>query len=466
MAYNPRYNRQELIEGWNQEQLSRSRVAIIGSGNTACSTASALAALGIGNIELYDSQKQGATKDSWLGWSSPQGGPRVKSIESKLLEMNPGLKVKGMSMNLTGPMISILGAPSILIDASNNPKSREAVRNYASAKNVPFFLIHAGESGGIISTQDNYDLSGASQNPLVSSILGGMLTEEIRKKLMPFPTDRKIVTRLDYSLSNDRRFGIDEPRGVYLPNLKGKKALMIGAGALGNFVGLGLALTGIENLDILDYDEVDTTNLNRQVLFYDAVGKEKATALAARLREISPNINVRGLVDRLGENSDTYFHENRPDIILDCVDSFAVRAYINYFAVKYEVPLVSGGTNPTSGQVSVYVPGKTACLDCKLGVDTALGKELTAAACRYAPDPSVIMTNQIVGGMMVGEAEKVLDHSLGDPVYRILKYDSQAPSRGGLIGIGDPCTCTRQDMQIWLGSVKGKYAATQVEVKK
>jgi len=236
--------------------------------------------------------------------------------------------------------------------------------------------------------------------------------------------------------------------------LKDKKILIVGAGALGNFAALGSALEGIGSIDILDFDEVESTNLNRQILFYDSVGKKKASALAEKVSEIVSGINVRSIVERLDENS-KYFEENRPDAILDCVDSFAVRAIVNYFAVRNNIPLISGGTNPKSGQVSVYVPNRSSCLDCKMGVEKALAEHRQAASCRYAPDPSVIMTNQIVGNMMVGETVKVLN-PVGNPIKRILKYDSTVPVRGGLIGSDQSCECVKPDVEEWLKEVDKK----------
>ena len=199
-------------------------------------------------------------------------------------------------------------------------------------------------------------------------------------------------------------------------------------------------------------------------MFYDSVGKKKATALTERLREINPNIKIRGIDGKLDENS-TYFEENHPDVILDCVDSFATRAIINYHAVHNGIPLVSGGTNSSSGQVVVYEPGKSACLECKLQVESALGMALNGSKCKDTPDPSVIMTNQIVGGMMVGEALKVLDKGYGAPVSRILKYDSTVPPRGGLVGSGEACDCSMGDVDEWIQGVKDRFSFPKEEAK-
>lgn len=95
-------------------------------------------------------------------------------------------------------------------------------------------------------------------------------------------------------------------------------------------------------------------------------------------------------------------------------------------------------------------------MDCKLGVETALAEQRKSSSCRYSPDPSVIMTNQIVGNMMIGEAIKVLDSNYGEPIRRILKYDSTVPVRGGLVGSDEYCNCTKPEVKEWLKQVDKK----------
>ena len=91
-----------------------------------------------------------------------------------------------------------------------------------------------------------------------------------------------------------------------------------------------------------------------------------------------------------------------------------------------------------------------------MGVETALAEQRKASSCRYAPDPSVVMTNQIVGNMMIGEAIKVLDEGYGEPVRKILKYDSTVPVRGGLVGSDESCKCSKPDVKEWLSQVDKK----------
>ena len=465
MVVNDRYNRQELINGWNQDKLNSSRVVVFGSGHLANYTLASLTALGIGNIEIYDSGKVDSNKEFLLS-KAVMGQYKANALELMLKQINPSLRVRGIITPISTPLLSLIGKPDAIIDTTNSSQSKNSLLKYAQSKGIRFISASSdrdkAEMYFIDSTTGQKDAplvgyDGNVQGVSVSGIMGGIITEELRKAIMPFDDSDKPVGKIAYSLGASRRFS-SEKEELTRKNLQDNKILVVGAGALGNFAVLGAALEGIGNIDVLDFDDIESTNLNRQILFYDSVGKMKATVLSERVMEIVPGANIKSLVERLDEKSN-YFDKNKPFAILDCVDSFAVRAIINYFAVKNGIPLISGGTDPRSGQVVVYEPGKSECLDCKLGVETALAEQRRSSSCRYAPDPSVIMTNQIVANMMVGETLKVLDKGYGEPVRRILKYDSKVPVRGGLVGSSSVCDCSKPDIKEWLAQVDSKAKA-------
>ncbi|MEK6974613.1 MAG: ThiF family adenylyltransferase [Nanoarchaeota archaeon] len=462
MTVSDRYNRQELISGWNQDKLNASRAVVIGSGNLANYTLVSLAALGIGNIEVYDNSKVNSDGE-FLLFQAREGEPKAKALETILKQINPVSRIMGISTPMSAPLLAMIGKPEIIVDTTNYSKSKSDILKYAKSRGVRVISASADRDRAEMyficpdTKQENISLDsyeGKGQGVVTSGIMGGIITEELRKAIMPFSTSEQPVKKIAYSLISPRRFSSEDGKLERI-GLRDKKVLVVGAGALGNFAVLAAALEGIGNIDVLDFDDVESTNLNRQILFYDAVGKMKATALAERVKEIVPRVSIRGLVEKLDENT-RYFQENHPDAILDCVDSFAVRAIINYFAVRNGIPLISGGTDPRSGQVVVYQPGQSACLDCRLGVETALAEQRKASSCRYAPDPSVVMTNQIVGNMMIGEAIKVLDEGYGEPVRKILKYDSTVPVRGGLVGSDESCKCSKPDVKEWLSQVDKK----------
>lgn len=460
---NIRYDRQERIKNWKQEKLTDARVAIIGTGHLAQFTSASLAALGIGNIKIYDDGK--SYEKGFLIGSERED--RAQKLERKLHEMNPAIQVKGEKLRGDNLADSLGKEYDVVLDLTNSPELKERVLAYALTHGKAVVSASSGKTGGeihIVNQREDYSRARVAQyakqqqGAFPSEILGGMISEEVRKLLMPLIEGEKAVRKLVYNATAERRFNAEgDFEAQPYEDLSQKRVLIVGAGALGNFVALGAALEGIGKIDILDFDEVEAHNLNRQIMFYDAVGRKKSEALAEKIKEIAPRAEIRGLVGKLDEKT-TYFAENEPDLILDCVDSFATRAITNYFAVRHGIPLVSGGTNSQSGQVVVYEPGMSACLDCKLGVEQALGIALQGNKCTNTPDPSVIMTNEIVGGMMVGEALKVLDRGYGSPVDRILKYDSTVSARGGLVSSSDPCECEKGEIGEWMQGVKDRFS--------
>lgn len=462
MTKDIRYDRQERIKNWKQEKLTNARVAIIGTGQLAQFSAASLAAVGVGNIEIYDDGK-----NREKGFLSLHEENKVSALEKRLHEINPDVNVRGVKIGEGSLENYLNGKEELILELTNSPEMKERVLAYARSKGIKVISASAGKTEGelyfVKPSEENLKAkllgySGKAQGAFTSEILGGIITEETRKILMPISNGEEAAKSVAYNATAEKRFsreGDFEPRPF--EELSQKRILIVGAGALGNFAALGAALEGIGKIDILDYDEVEAHNLNRQIMFYDSVGKPKSLALAEKIKKINPNIDVRGLVGKLDEKT-TYFLDNKPDLILDCVDNFATRAITNYFAVRYKIPLVSGGTNSQSGQVVVYEPEQSACLECKLGVEEALGIALLGNKCTNEPDPSVIMTNEVVGGMMVGEALKVLDKGYGAPVTRILKYDSSVPVRGGLVGDSEPCSCSRGDINEWLQSIKDRFS--------
>ncbi len=463
-----RYNRQELIDGWNQGKIRDAYITVIGSGALANFTSASLVSLGFGNVEIYDNDQPERCNDGeFLLSLTRKKGSKVEALEEILSKINPLVRVKGVQTRINSqPLAQLLGTPSVIIDVTNDSQSQATALEYGQIKKVPVVVAVADLIRGefYVRLPHNRDKNpmnleryrGQNQGAIPSEVLGGIITDEVRKIVMPFNKKEKPVSSLSYSVANPQRFNGEDKLNIDGASLRDKHVLVVGAGALGNFAGIGLALAGVGQIEILDFDSVETTNLNRQLLFYDSIGDEKSKALARKLKAINPKIRIRGLTGKLDESYASQFRsrENRPDLIFDCVDNFGTRAIVNYFAVRYGIPLVSGGTSPSSGQVVAYQPGKSACLDCKLSVDKALGKERTSHHCIHAVQPSVIMTNEVVGGLMVAEARSLLaPNSYGPHIRKMLKYDSTNPVRAGLVGGDNPCDCEKGSIRKWLKGV-------------
>src|SRR5436190_10907942 len=132
------------------------------------------------------------------------------------------------------------------------------------------------------------------------------------------------------------------------------RALVVGAGGLGSAALLYLAASGMGRITICDGDQVDLTNLQRQVVHRDAsIGQPKAASAADTLRAINPEIHVVALEERAGpERLAALVRE--ADVVLDCSDNFATRHALNRACVAARKPLVSGAGIRFDGQVAVF----------------------------------------------------------------------------------------------------------------
>lgn len=136
--------------------------------------------------------------------------------------------------------------------------------------------------------------------------------------------------------------------------LKSARVLVIGAGGLGCPVALYLGAAGVGHLTLVDDDEIELANLQRQIGFeQDQLGESKAESLADRVRRINPLVSVTAINDRLsGDALKRQVEES--SLVLDCSDNFATRFALNRACVAARIPLVSGAAIRGEGQLSVY----------------------------------------------------------------------------------------------------------------
>ncbi len=137
-------------------------------------------------------------------------------------------------------------------------------------------------------------------------------------------------------------------------NLKNARVLVIGAGGIGCPALQYLAAAGIGTLGIIDFDQVDESNLQRQILFSTfTIGEFKSTAAKNRLQEINPLIKIIAYTEKLTPKNALIFF-NEYDIVLDGSDNFATRYLVNDASVITETPLIYGSIYRFEGQVSVF----------------------------------------------------------------------------------------------------------------
>lgn len=144
------------------------------------------------------------------------------------------------------------------------------------------------------------------------------------------------------------------------------RALVCGCGALGSFAANLLVRAGVGAVRIVDRDFVETSNLQRQVLFDEhdaAAGLPKAVAAAEKLARINSTVRVEPVVADLDPRNIEQLADGA-DVIVDGTDNFETRFLINDFAVSRRLPWVYGGCLGAEGQTMAILPGEGPCLRC------------------------------------------------------------------------------------------------------
>jgi len=185
--------------------------------------------------------------------------------------------------------------------------------------------------------------------------------------------------------------------------LLGSKALIIGAGGLGSPASIYLAAAGVGQITIYDDDEVDLSNLQRQIAHHtDDIGTDKVISTQQTLKNINPDTKVVAVKQRL-EADQLKKEVINADVVLDCCDNFTTRFAVNAACVEHKTPLVSGAAIRFEGQVAVFTPGRadSPCYNC-LYADN--GEEMQNCATNGVIAP----VTGIIGSIQAMEAMKLI----------------------------------------------------------
>lgn len=196
--------------------------------------------------------------------------------------------------------------------------------------------------------------------------------------------------------------------------------LVVGAGGLGSPVALYLASAGVGKITLADGDQVDLTNLQRQILHTSQrIGQSKAVSGRTALREINPEVEVETVNRRLaGEELATLVAT--ADLVVDCCDNFATRHAINRSCVRHRRPLVSGAAIQFAGQLAVFDSRRphTPCYNCLFPEGDEAEETRCAVMGVFAP------LTGIIGAMQAAEALKLLTGAGEAAVGRLWLFDA------------------------------------------
>jgi molybdopterin/thiamine biosynthesis adenylyltransferase/DNA-binding transcriptional regulator YhcF (GntR family) len=246
------------------------------------------------------------------------------------------------------------------------------------------------------------------------------------------PDDGSATPREDST--GPRRLPVSPEKPLLVPNLKTDRqgtfeliswwerekvakarVLVVGAGALGNEVVKNLALMGVGNVFILDFDTIEMANLSRSVLYRESdTGRRKAEVAAARLKDLNPTVRVQYLhadvTTQLGLGI-----IRRMDVIIGCLDNREARLAVNRFAHWMNKPWVDGAIQEFLGLVRVFIPGEGACFECTLTEQARRDLSLRYSCPLLAREnillgkvPTTPTIASIIGAMQAQEALKII----------------------------------------------------------
>ncbi len=176
------------------------------------------------------------------------------------------------------------------------------------------------------------------------------------------------------------------------------KVLVVGVGGLGGYIASSLARIGVSSITIVDYDDFDESNLNRQMFStLSSISKSKVEVVKQGLLEINPNLNIKAIHTKLDDSFDITNFENI-DIVFDAVDNIESKVLLEKYCNTFNIPLIHGAIAGWYGQLGIIMPGS--------GILSELYKDKKHGIESELMSPT--FTPGIIGNMMISEFTKFI----------------------------------------------------------
>jgi sulfur-carrier protein adenylyltransferase/sulfurtransferase len=293
---------------------------------------------------------------------SPSGAEYIRQIKSQVDEVDPAQ----VSEHLGNGIVLVDVRETTEWDAGHIPGAKHVPRGYLESRIEG--AVGADRSQEIVV----YCASG-QRSALAAHTLQGELGYENVKSMTGGITlwkDRGYKVEVPKALTPEQRERYSRHLLVPEIGLEGQtkllesKVLLLGAGGLGSPTALYLAAAGVGTLGVVDDDDVDLSNLQRQVIHTtDGIGTPKVDSAERAINAINPDVNVVKYRTRLDASNIMEIIEGY-DVIVDGVDNFPTRYLLNDATVRLDIPVVSASILGFDGQLSVFKPHDGPCYRC------------------------------------------------------------------------------------------------------
>lgn len=217
--FSERYARQQLINNWDQKKLSSATVVVIGAGLLGEFVNLGLAALGVGEIRIVTSERNGKKDNGVLGklkkYTKYNGDEKAKIFANVLKKLNPTIQVIDIHTELfTENYFVLFNSPKIVIDTTNDQQSKLMCQKYCKENKTTFVSCCSNDVYGLVDVNpdeaklsEHFKFEDKEQGSIVSEVLAGFVIDEVRKVLMPLNQNDKTVKKtLKYNLIDKERF--------------------------------------------------------------------------------------------------------------------------------------------------------------------------------------------------------------------------------------------------------------------
>jgi molybdopterin/thiamine biosynthesis adenylyltransferase len=226
-----RYDRQTRVKGWNQELLRKASATIIGAGHLGSFVGTELACLGVGRLDIYDSDVVEETNlNRQFLYRKHVGEEKAEALVGELRAINPGIVVEAWPETITDENISLIGTPSVIMDCLDNYATRAVLNSYAVKKKVPLVSGATGATNGRVvayvpgktlcmdcqleiyaSAKDDRERRSCNREPnpavvTTGAIIASLMADEARKIIAPLPGESPLSVILKYDSARPERF--------------------------------------------------------------------------------------------------------------------------------------------------------------------------------------------------------------------------------------------------------------------